>query len=87
MPLARFLNQVQRLELVAADGDDEAPADAELLDQRRRHFGRRRGDGDGVVRRVLRPALIAVARRDGDVGDAEGVESLPRTPRERVHDL
>ena len=62
-----------------ADRNDHAPAGLELLDQRRRDVVGRRGDDDGVERRRLRPAHVAVADARLDVRIAE-----PRQRRRRL---
>ena len=65
-----------QLLLVAADRDHEPSAVAQLLASARSGIcGRRGGDDDRVEGRLLRPALVAVARAHVDVAVAE--------PRER----
>jgi len=56
---------------IVAHRDDEAPADFELFEQRRRNFFRRGRHHDGIERRRLRPAAITVAEAEVDVSVAE----------------
>ena len=69
------------------DWYDKPPARLELGQQRRRNVVRRSGDDDPVVRRVLRPSVIAVADTDGDIGITETRQRLGRPGAELGQDL
>jgi hypothetical protein len=56
--------------------DDQPSTFFELPHQRRRHVIRRGGDDDGVVGRVLLPAIVAVGVLDGHVPVAQRRQPL-----------
>ena len=47
-----------------------------MIDQHRRHVGRRRGDDDAVKGSLFRPAQRAVADDGGDVGQFQAAEAF-----------
>src|SRR5208337_3065414 len=50
-----------------ANGDDEPPADSELLFQRLRDYGRARRDKNGIERSKLGPAPCSIRALDMDI--------------------
>src|SRR5215218_9421804 len=65
-----------------ADGEDEAPADLELCEQRLGHARAARRDEDAVVGRVRAPTHRAVEALDGGVVDAQGADARLRLARQ-----
>ena len=57
--------------LIGADRDHQPPADLQLLLERLRNLRSAGGDDDGIVGRMLRPALGAIAVQDVDIVVAE----------------
>ncbi len=71
----RLLDPEKTLYLrLRSNGNHHDRAGSELLDEGRWNFGRRGGDQDGIERRFLLPAEVAVSRSDGHVLVAELVE-------------
>ena len=86
-----FMEQEQFLNALLAYGNDHSPALFELINERRRHLLGRTSHDDRVERRLLRPALVAVAdapRLTAHVGDALGPQpGMPRFIREVQREL
>src|SRR4029077_15655836 len=79
-----LLDQPQVLDLArAADRDHHAAAGLELRHERGRYIRRGGGDDNGVERRFLRPALVAVTDLYFDVAVTEFFQTLRRRPSER----
>src|SRR2546422_6707303 len=73
--------------LEAADGDDQPPADLELIDERLGDVHRGGSDEDPIEGRRLGPASVAIPRTDLDVGIAEGGKALLGLTGELLDDL
>ena len=82
-----LLQQIERLLVSLAAGDDHAAAFLELFDQGGRDFFGRAGDDDLVERGVFGPALIAVADLDVDVVVVQPFERLRGLAAERFDDF
>src|SRR5467141_1366519 len=89
-------DELQILDVAAADRDHHPAARLQLLDQRLQHARRGSRDHDAVERRLLRPAAVAVADLDLDVpipelgkarggGFAEAVDQFDAV--DLLHDL
>ena len=79
-----FFSEHEFLRVGVADGNDEAAAFCELLEQRRGNLRGRAGDDDGVERRLFRPALEAIADANVDVVVSQALEVLFRAEPERL---
>ena len=69
-PPFRCADELEFLLVAVADGNEQAPAVGELIDQRLRKRGRAGADENRIVRRVLAPAERAVAEQQRDVAHA-----------------
>src|SRR5437660_753658 len=80
-------DQHQALGVLLAKGQDQPPAEGELIQERLRDVVRCGGDEDRVVGGVLRPTLIAVAGPHLHVRVAQLLQLLSGLVCQRLHDL
>src|SRR5262245_53579912 len=85
--IAVLLDEHELLRIGQTGGNHHFPARLQLLEQRRRNEVGSRGYQHFVERRVLGPAMIAVAYPELDIGAALPLQSLLRLPRELFDDL
>ena len=69
-------HKVQALEIGRAEGNDQAAAGRELIDERLGQVIARSGDNDGLVRRLRRISQSAVTSEQQRVLDAELTQTL-----------
>src|SRR5262245_58257338 len=81
------LDQRQRLGALIAEGNQQPPAQCELLDERRRDLRPTGRDENRVVRRVRAPSQRSVAEQHGSVLNGGLAQGMPRGFRQLPHAL
>ena len=84
---SRFSSTIELLIIGGPTGMSMLAAFLELIHQRLRDALRRAGDDDRIEGRLFRPALIAIAAADKNIGVAQALEIGGRAGGQRLEDL